>query len=81
MLVVDYVSKNYFPIEECLKICEKKDSIEACAVLYRRQGNYKKSLKLYIKTIVKLSVEKLIHTIFVEKHIRFEDPLSTNESM
>jgi len=54
--VVDYVSKSYFPIDDCLKICESKKQIEACAVLYRRKGNYKKSLKLYIDTIVNLSV-------------------------
>ena len=31
--------------------------------------------------MVELCVDKLIHTIFVEKHIRFEDPLCTNEHM
>lgn len=40
-LIVDFVSRNYFPIDECLKICEKKGAIEASAVLYRRKGNYK----------------------------------------
>ncbi len=75
------MSKSYFPVEECLKICESKKCIEACAVLYRRKGNFKKSLKLYIDATVSLCVEKLIHTIFVEKHTRFEDPLCTNEHM
>jgi len=33
LTVVDFVSKSYFPIEECLKICEEKEALEACAVL------------------------------------------------
>jgi len=28
-----------------------------------------------------MCVEKLIHTIFVDKNIKFEDPLCTNEHM
>lgn len=69
------------PIDECLKICEKKGAVEASAVLYRRKCNYKKSISLYISTITTLCVEKVIHTIFVEKNIKFEDPLCTNEHM
>ena len=34
-----------------------------------------------MKTIVKLCVEKMMITITLEKNIRFEDPLSTNEHM
>jgi len=37
-IIVDFVSRNYFPIEESLVICEKKGAIEASAVLYRRKG-------------------------------------------
>lgn len=80
-LIVELVSRNYMPIEECLKICEKRNAVEASAVLQRRKGNYKQSIKLYIQTITSLCVEKLIHTIFVEKNIKFEDPLCTNEHM
>ena len=47
-LIVDLVSRNYMPIEECLKVCEKRNAIEASAILYRRQGKYKESIKLYI---------------------------------
>ena len=32
--IVEYVSRSYFPIDQCLKICEDKNSLEACAVLY-----------------------------------------------
>jgi len=34
-----------------------------------------------MSTIVNLCVDKLIHTIFVEKNVKFEDPLCTNEHM
>ena len=34
--IVEYVSRSYFPIEECLKICEEKGALEASAVLYKR---------------------------------------------
>lgn len=80
-ILVDFVQRNYFPIDECLAICEKKGITEACAALYRRKGSYQKSIKLYMSTIVNLCVEKLIHTIFVEKNIKFEDPLCSNEHM
>lgn len=79
--LVEYVSRSYWPIDECLTICEKKNAIEAQAVLQRRKGQYKKSIKLYINTIVTLCVDSLIHIISVEKNIRFEDPLCTNEHM
>ena len=36
--VIDLVARSYFPIDECLAVCEKKDSLEATAVLYRRKG-------------------------------------------
>ena len=34
--MVDFVSRSYFPVDSCLKICEAKGALEACAVLYRR---------------------------------------------
>ena len=39
-LIVELVQRVYMPIDECLKICEKKGAIEASAVLQRRKGNY-----------------------------------------
>lgn len=81
LTIVDLVGKSYFPIEESLTICEQNGAIEACAVLYKRKGLYSKSIKLYMSAIVKLSVEKLIHTIFVEKNYSFMDPFCTNEHM
>ena len=34
--IVDFVQRSYFPIDESLRICEQKQALEACAVLYRR---------------------------------------------
>lgn len=36
--IVEFVSHNYFPVDECLKICEKRGAMEASAVLHRRKG-------------------------------------------
>lgn len=44
---IDYVSRDYFPIDECLAICEKEGVTDACAILYKRKGEYKTSISLY----------------------------------
>jgi len=31
---MEYMRRDYFPIEQCLEICEKKRVPDACAVLY-----------------------------------------------
>ena len=46
--IVEYVSKSYFPIQESLNICNEKGALEASAVLYKRQGQYSKSIDLYV---------------------------------
>jgi hypothetical protein len=38
--IVNYVSRDYFPIDESLKICEEKKALEASAVLYKRKGMF-----------------------------------------
>lgn len=38
--IVEFVSRNYFPVDQCLKICEEKGALEASAVLQRRKGAY-----------------------------------------
>ena len=40
-----------------------------------------KSIKCYVQTLVRLCVDKLVHTLFVEKNIQFEDKLCTDENM
>ncbi len=39
-LAVELVSHNYFPIDEGIKICAKRNLTEAHAVLLRRKGMY-----------------------------------------
>jgi len=46
--IVDYVSRSYFPIEQSLVICQQKGSLEASAVLYRRKGQFKNSIDVYV---------------------------------
>lgn len=70
-LLVEYVSRDYFPVQACLEICEHKKMKEAQAVLNKRKGNYLQALKLYLEAIIELVVENLILTIDVEKNIKF----------
>lgn len=59
--LVDLVSRNYFPIEESLRICEKHPHAkEACAVLYRRKGFFRKSVELYLKVLQTLCKQELV---------------------
>lgn len=45
---MEYMKRDYFPIEECLQICEEKGIMDACAILYRRKGDFEKAIKQYI---------------------------------
>ena len=45
---MEYMQREYFPIDDCLKICEEKGVTDACAVLYRRKGEFITSIELYI---------------------------------
>lgn len=38
--ITEYVKHKYYPIDECLKICEEKGVLEACAILQKRKGEY-----------------------------------------
>jgi len=37
---MEYVKKDYFPIDDCLEICKKGEVKDACAVLFRRKGEF-----------------------------------------
>ena len=74
--LVDFVGRNYFPIDESLAICESKHALEASAVLYKRKGMFEKSVDLYVDVLVELSANKLIHTLF---DVQFNDLNTTNK--
>ena len=54
--IVNFVSRNYFPIEESLKICEETKAHEACAVLYKRSMDYFKAIEKYTQVLVDTGV-------------------------
>ena len=60
--IVNFVSQNYFPIEESLKICEERGALEACAVLYKRSMDYFKAIEKYTQVLVDTGVE-IVHTL------------------
>lgn len=77
--ITEYVSREYFPIDETLIICKKKNATEACAVLYKRKGLYEKSIKQYIKVLDALSEEKIYYTLYMDPHVPFNSEATKNE--
>ncbi len=42
------IKENFYPMEDCLKICTEFKQSEASALLYKKIGNYQEAIKLYI---------------------------------
>ena len=70
------LKKNFYPPEEALKICMEYERTEACAILCKFIGMYKKSVKHYVDLVnksinnsknVQLFKEELYE---LDKHIR-----------
>ena len=74
-LIVDFVSRSYFPIDESLKICEEKGALEASAVLCKRNSDYFKAIELYARVLAELGKD-IVHTLF---DAMFQDMNSKNE--
>lgn len=75
--IVDFISRSYFPIEASLKICEERGALEACAVLYKRNGDYQKAVSLYVSVLVDLGTD-IVHTLF---DVMFQDMDRSNEQI
>lgn len=77
---MEYVQREYFPIDDCLKICEEKGVKDASAALYKRKGEYGKSISLYIEVLTKLSKDKVILAVFIHENMQspFNDPDTKN---
>lgn len=67
----ELVSREYFPIDEAIRICEKYQREEALAVLYKRQGKLMKSVELYIKLMQALCIKSIIIQAVHEENINF----------
>jgi len=67
----ELVSREYFPIDESIRICEKYQREEALAVLYKRQGKLLKSVALYIKLMQALCIKSIIIQAVHEENIGF----------
>lgn len=76
-----YVSRDYFPIDESLEICEREGVADACAILYKRKGEYKKSISLYCEVLTKLSEDVIIAVSVMENIRPFNDPETKNENI
>ena len=73
--IVDFVQRSYFPIDESLAICKKKQALEASAVLYKRNQDYNKAIELYTDVLVDLGTD-IVHTLF---DVTFQDMERSNE--
>ena len=71
---MEYMQRDYFPIEECLKICEDKGIMDACAILYRRKGDFDKAIRQYIQVLTRLSKRSVISELYLTADIPFNDP-------
>ena len=49
--VHEYVKKDFYPIRECLEICQDEQADIAVAVLHKRNGDYMHSLSTYLGII------------------------------
>ena len=67
----DYVCRDYFPLNESLAICEKKGVTDACAILYKRKGEFKTSISLYIEVLTNLSKDKVISAVYINANVPF----------
>ena len=67
---MEYVSREYFPINECLQICEHNDVKIASASLYRRNGEYEISVSLYVQVLTQHSRDNVITALCVDDNIR-----------
>jgi hypothetical protein len=77
--ITEYVARIYFPIDETLAICEKRGATEACAVLFKRKGQYEDSIKKYGDVLNELSQAYIIYTLYLDPHVPFNDPNTKNE--
>lgn len=77
----DYVGRDYFPLNESLAICEKKGVTDACAILYKRKGEFKTSISLYIEVLTNLSKDKVISAVYINANVPFLDPEVKDQSI
>lgn len=54
------IKDNFYPMEECLKICDEFKQIEASALLNKKIGNYESAITLYLEILKKeINYERL----------------------
>jgi hypothetical protein len=58
--VENFVRKDYYPILECLKICQEKEIDKGIAVLLERSGEYIASINTYLSIIIKLDSSDML---------------------
>jgi hypothetical protein len=78
---MEYVSREYFPIDDCLAICQEIGIADACAVLLRRKGELKASVSKYIEVLTRLSEDLVVTADCINQDIPFNDPGTKNSNI
>ena len=61
--VEHWVSKTYFPINQCLDVCREQENDRGVAILVIRSGNFEQAIKEYLKILDKINTQKLLEQI------------------
>ena len=57
-IVSKTIKDNFYPLEDCLKVCVEYKQLEACALLHKKIGAYKESILMYLSILDKELVMK-----------------------
>lgn len=55
-----WVTKSYFPVDECLKICEAAKNLHGQAILKQRGGKPIKAIDRYLKILGQIPINELV---------------------
>ena len=58
-----WVSKPYFPVNQCLEVCRAQENDRGVAILLMRSGDYQAAIRVYLSILDKISTQKLLEQI------------------
>ena len=61
--VEEHVMKPYYPIEECMQICEKNGILSAVARLHIKGGEYMTAIRKYLAILRSTELARLLSDI------------------
>jgi hypothetical protein len=49
--VPKYVAKSFYPVQDCLKVCQEEGNLQGVAVLLKRSGDHLRAIDCYLDLI------------------------------